>query len=265
MGNRLALVAVLALVGCGNGDEETSPQPTGGTEDPTGGSADPTGGVVLSFTIASEGDDCLEQVDENILGAEAPDPGTDASWVNDSGSSQQSSTGFALLSGAVDGTVVVSLWGDAYVGTRDGDTITVTSDYAFAYEYTSSVPAAAFAYVYAYDYEQDAILTLTLQDDGHTWTGTLDEHSINNSTWQESDVYDVVAYNDAGGFPYFSGGTLTNAVFNYLAVDTFASNTGDVVDCEEELCAVTVGDDCTEVSTVTAVETDMDPAAFNVY
>lgn len=240
---------MLVVVGCAASDD---------------GAAGAAGGTVLAVSLSSaEGARCTGIVEENIVGAHVSEPTTDSAWFNTS-IYPRTDNGAALLGAADDGSVVFTFGGDLYVGTRDGDTITATTQSGYTDIVSAGVEAADYERVYTSGYDQDSTLTLALEADGYTWTGTVDDHWVNHFGWEETDLYDLTAYTSAAGGPGSPYNTLTNAVLTYLVIDDFVANVATGVECDDEMCWLTVAEDCTETQTITAVETNLDPGVLNI-
>lgn len=218
--------------------------------------------VVLAILMEESGSSCTSMVDENIVGA-SPYEAETGGWVNTNTSPYGGGTYAVLAEG--DGSVVLSLWGYPFVGTRQGDTITATYSGHNNYAYHSSVAEAGFAYTYDYGYGYDYVVTLTLQEDGVTWVGTMDYGYTNYTLWEETDVYDIVAYSNAPGSPSFVGGTLSSAVFSYLDITGFGGNDSDSVECEDPSCMLHLSSDCHDLYNLTATVTTLDPASIDIY
>lgn len=255
-----AVAIIASLFACkGNQDETTDTAVT--LTDNTGafGSA----GVVVAFTSQSTSNSCTDTYQENVLLADIEqDAGGD--WDNEYiGSNNYEGT--ALLFDLADGSVGMYMYGTLYTGTRDGDTLALTMDSDDTYEYPSTLPDAGYEYLYMVTYSYSGGLTLTRDPATGTWSGSLTDGYFTTQMWEESDLWDVTAYANAAGSPSFSGGTFTNAVLARLALNGFANNAGDTVDCDDDICMLTQVSGCTTSYQFTAVETLIDPNSFLIY
>lgn len=209
---------------------------------------------------AATGDECVDSVTHNLVGAYEPPPTTeDLTWTSTTDTTQSEQVFFGRVEEGEEGAVLIvgtaSLpgttdgkdhWSFSWTGTESTRT---TNEHATGYQFRQTV-----------DTSLTTVLTATVQ--GDTMSGSWEQSTESVASWAESDTWS----DDAAAYVGSTGAIPTG---NYLlrldgtGAEVPAVNTQSSYDCGDGSCSLTVSDACTYTYDLTGTRTAFDPADAN--
>lgn len=152
-----------------------------------------------------------------------------------------------------DGTMVLDLEGDTYVGDRVEDLLLLVNTTGESDVFVREVLVAGYRFVSEASLTEVRTLTLRADEDGG-WSGSLDSEVRDRLRWEESDEFEPVTRTFDDDDPLNPpNGTFDQAIDDHTEPFLDPVRNGpDSIDCVESPCVIEVERDCRFGASVTA-------------
>ena len=190
---------------------------------------------------------------ENILDSDPDvDDTTTTDWIFSESEVQSDEVLFMQIFDDKSGAVIVTIQGEAYIGSVEKGVITVSWTGSHDTSYSESNASAEYAWTEVDITTTTNTLTLNKNKETNGYSGNWATNEVSHKEWIESDRWDEYAVGTTGQI----------ATYIQLELVGTGSNNADQDDCSSDPCSIVKDETTNSTRAFEAVETDLDSDEF---